>query len=282
MADAFPSAAEDLELLRSSAVTAGIIATGYFRKDVKNWTKDQDSPVSEADIVLDDFLRAALGRARPDYGWLSEESADDPARLTCRRVFVVDPIDGTRGFIRGEDSWCVCIAVVEDGVAIAGVVYAPARDEMFEASIGGGSRLNGERLVRRRPPGRHSPLIPAPGAVHHELQEAGFEYTRGAYYPSLAYRLVQVATGKLDAAVARRGSHDWDVAAAAVILSEAGIGLDDVCSETLRFNKADVRHGALAATAELSIKPVLYPALRRVYGCPPPAEMPADLERQSQ
>jgi myo-inositol-1(or 4)-monophosphatase len=118
--------------------------------------------------------------------------------------------------------------------------------------------------------------------VHHELQGAGFEYTRGAYYPSLAYRLVQVATGKLDAAVARRGSNDWDIAAATVILGEVGILLEDVCGDPLRFNRADVRHGALAATAELSIKPVLYEALRRVYGCPPPAQIPADLERQSQ
>ena len=280
MADAVPTAAEDLELLRSSAVTAGIIAAGYFRKDVKNWTKGFDSPVSEADIVVDRYLRAALETARPGYGWLSEESADNPKRLSAQRIFIVDPIDGTRGFIKGEDSWCVCLAVVEDGVATAGVVYAPVRDEMYEASTGGGARLNGGPLIRRRPPERRAPVIPAPGAVHHELQEAGLDYSRGGYYPSLAYRLVQVATGKLDAAVARRGSHDWDIAAAAIILAEAGIELQDVCRETLRFNKADVRHGALAAFAELSLKPVLHDALRRVYGCPDAAEAPADLERK--
>lgn len=281
MADPTTTAADDLELLRSSAVTAGIIALGYFRRELRTWTKDQGSPVSEADIVLDDFLRAALGRARPDYGWLSEESVDNPERLSRKRVFVVDPIDGTRGFIKGEDSWCVCLAVVEDGVAVAGVVYAPARDEMYEASIDGGSRLNGKPILHRRPPGRHAPLIPAPGAVHHELQEAGLNYTRGPHYPSLAYRLVQVATGTLDAAVARRGAHDWDIAAAAVILEQSGIALIDVCTETLRFNKADVRHGALAAAGEHSLEPVLHEALRRVYGCPPPAEMPADLERRT-
>jgi myo-inositol-1(or 4)-monophosphatase len=279
MADAVPTAAEDLELLRSSAVTAGIIASGYFRKEVKTWTKEFGSPVSEADIVVDKYLRAALETARPDYGWLSEESADNPERLERKRVFVVDPIDGTRGFIKGEDSWCVCIAVVEDGIAVAGVVYAPVRDEMYEASREGGARLNGKPILRRRPPDRHAPLIPAPGAVHHELQEAGLDYTRGPHYPSLAYRLVQVATGKLDAAVARRGSHDWDIAAAAVILDEAGVDFADVCVEGLRFNKADVRHGALAASAELSLKPVLHDALRRVYGCPETTELPAGLER---
>jgi len=281
MAEAFPTAAEDLELLRSSAVTAGIIASGYFRKDVKTWTKGFDSPVSEADIVVDKYLRAALEAARPGYGWLSEESVDEPARLDCKRVFVVDPIDGTRGFIKGVDSWCVCIAVVEDGIAIAGVVYAPVRDEMYEASTGGGARLNGRPILRRRPPDRHAPLIPAPGAVHHELQEAGLDYIRGPHYPSLAYRLVQVATGHLDATVARRGSNDWDIAAAAVILGEAGVDFADVCEEALRFNKADVRHGALAASAELSLKAVLHDALKRVYGCPPATELPADLERKT-
>jgi myo-inositol-1(or 4)-monophosphatase len=114
------TAEEDLQLLRSTAVTAGIIAAGYFRRDLKHWTKEHNSPVSEADIVLDKFLHSALTTARPDYGWLSEETADNPERLTKSRVFVVDPIDGTRGFIRGEDSWTVSLAVVEDGVATAG------------------------------------------------------------------------------------------------------------------------------------------------------------------
>ncbi len=108
------TAAEDLQLLRSAAVTAGIIATGYFRKDLKTWTKEFGSPVSEADIVLDKFLHSALTPARPDYGWLSEGPADTPDRLNQRRCFVVDPIDGTRGFIKGEDSWSVSLAVVED------------------------------------------------------------------------------------------------------------------------------------------------------------------------
>ncbi|MGV3651755.1 MAG: 3'(2'),5'-bisphosphate nucleotidase CysQ [Devosia sp.] len=267
------SHAEDLELLRSSAVAAGIIASGYFRRDLKSWTKDNASPVSEADIVLDQFLFAQLRAARPDYGWLSEETADIPeGRLGFRRVFVVDPIDGTRGFIRGEDSWSVSLAVVEDGVAVAGVVYAPARDEMYEASKGDGARLNGRPLVPQRVPGRTAPLIPAPGAVHQELQAAGLQYARGPAYPSLAYRLVQVATGKLDAAVARRGAQDWDIAGAAIILAEAGIAFSDVCMGALRFNRPEIRHGALAAIGHPWLKAYLHEALIRVYGCPPAAQ----------
>jgi myo-inositol-1(or 4)-monophosphatase len=271
---------DDLELLRSTAVGAGIIASGYFRRSLKTWTKENASPVSEADIVVDRVLNSSLLAARPGYGWLSEESADNRERLDRERVFVVDPIDGTRGFIRGEDSWTVSVAVVEKGVPIAGVVYAPARDELYDACTGGGVRLNGKALQRRTTPGRPA-VIPAPGAVHQELQQAGLDYTRGPYYPSLAYRLVQVATGKLDAVVARRGSQDWDIAGAAVILAEAGIGFEDVCAGVPVFNSPEARHGALAALSDPALKPLVHAALIRVYGCPAATDLPIDLERQT-
>jgi myo-inositol-1(or 4)-monophosphatase len=267
--------AEDLELLRASAVAAGIIASGFFRREVKSWNKENSSPVSEADILVDRYLASALLQARPTYGWLSEETADNPSRLDCERVFVVDPIDGTRGFLRGEDSWTVCLAVVENGVPVAGVVYAPMRDELYEATRDGGARLNGKAIQRRRRPGA-PPIIPAAGAVHQQLQDAGLNYTRGPYYPSLAYRLVQVATGKLDAVASRRGSQDWDIAAATVILDECGAHIADVCSGFPQFNKRDVRHGALAALGDMSLKPLLHAALIEVYGCPADEALTAD------
>src|SRR5690554_6249940 len=263
------SHADDLELLRTAAVAAGIIASNFFRRDVKSWNKENASPVSEADILVDRYLASSLLHARPDYGWLSEETADNPSRLQCERVFIVDPIDGTRGFLRGEDYWTISLAVVENGVPVAGVVYAPARDEMYDAYRGGGARLNGQPLVRTRRAGA-PPLIPAPGAVHQEMQAAGLHYTRGPAYPSLAYRLVQVATGKLDAAVARRGSQDWDIAGAALILAESQIDFADVCVGFPQFNKRDVRHGALAALSDMSLKPLVHAALIKVYGCPSP------------
>lgn len=278
MAETTTTYAADLELLRTAAVTAGIIASSYFRRDLKTWTKENASPVTEADIMIDKFLNSALLAARPSYGWLSEETADNALRLSRARVFVVDPIDGTRGFINGEDSWTVSLAVVEHGIAVAGVVYAPARDEMYEASRGGGARLNGQPLTRHTPPGRGAPLIPAPGAVHQELQATGLEYTRGPYYPSLAYRLTQVATGTLDATVVRRGSQDWDLAGAAAILGECGIGFTDACIGAMRFNKPEIRHGALAAFAQDSLRHVLTGALIKVYGCP---DVQQDAERKT-
>ena len=278
MADASTSYKDDLDLLRTAAVTAGIIASSYFRRDLKTWTKENASPVSEADIVLDKFLNSALTTARPSYGWLSEESADDLSRFSHPRTFVVDPIDGTRGFIRGEDSWTVSLAVVENGTPVAGVVFAPARDEMYEASLGGGARMNGQPISRHTPHDRHAPLIPAPGAVHQELQAAGLEYSRGPYYPSLAYRLTQVATGKLDATVVRRGASDWDIAGAAVILAECGIPFEDACTGAMQLNQQEIRHGALAAFAQVSLREVLCGALIKVYGCPEPQQ---DLERKT-
>lgn len=275
-----PSLSDDLELLRSNAVAAGILALGYFRKPVKTWTKDNASPVTEADVFVDRFLQASLCGARPDYGWLSEESIDDPARLACKRVFIVDPIDGTRAFIRGEDCWSVSLAVVEDGVAVAGVVYAPARDELYAAVSGEGATLNGAPLQRRAHLG-DKPVIPAPGAVHTELLAAGIDYVRGPSLPSLAYRLVQVATGVLDAAVARRGAQDWDIAGSAIILSECGIELDDVCAGRPVFNKRETRHAALAAVVDTQLKAPLCDALRRVYGCPGAQANPDQNVRQS-
>lgn len=271
----------DLELLRSSAVAAGIVAAGYFRRDVRTWTKDNASPVTEADFMVDQMLMQSLCGGRPDYGWLSEEGPDDPARLEAQRVFIVDPIDGTRAFIRGEDCWTISLAVVEDGVPRAAVVYAPARDELYSAARGAGAWLNGKRIVN---PGRspHPPVIPAPGAVHQELQHAGLDYVRGPSYASLAYRLVQTATGKLDAAVARRGAQDWDIAGAAMILEECGVGFEDVCAGKLSFNRPQTRHCALAAWTDPSLKPILGDALRRVYGCPEPSAEAPNVEHHGQ
>ncbi|VAW21150.1 hypothetical protein MNBD_ALPHA12-2074 [hydrothermal vent metagenome] len=260
---------DDIALLTSAAVAAGIMAMGFFRREVKTWTKENSSPVTEADYLVDQFLGQTLLAARPQYGWLSEESPDNKARLDKKRIFVVDPIDGTRGFIRGEDSWTICLGVVENGKAISGVIYAPARDELYQAALGKGAKLNGAPLVRH-PHSTNLPIIPAAGAVEKELAAAGLDFVRGPSLPSLAYRLVQVATGALDGALARRGARDWDISAAAIILAECGIALEDVCAGVPVFNRKNTRHGALAALADPSLKPLVHNALVNVYGCPKP------------
>jgi len=259
---------DDLELIRSAAVSAGIIATGFFRQDVKTWTKGNASPVSEADYAVDRYLKATLCGERPDYGWLSEETADNLDRMNKDRIFVVDPIDGTRGYLQGDDSWTVCITVVEKGKPVAGVVYAPIRDEFYEAVAGGGAYLNGEPIRRRARMGNVGPIMPAPGAVHRELEARGISFVRGPAIRSLALRLVQVATGVLDIAVSRRGAQDWDIASASLILEECGISLEDVCCGKPSFNKQEIRHGAIAAMVEDGLKDDIHEVLRNVYGCP--------------
>src|SRR3954463_3944063 len=129
-------------LLKDTVREAGALALSLFRTKLKNWTKGASSPVSEADIAVNDLLENRLRTATPDYGWLSEESADDQARLAKRLVWIVDPIDGTRGYLAGREDWCVSAALVEDATPVLGAVFAPATDEFFFAARGRGAARN--------------------------------------------------------------------------------------------------------------------------------------------
>src|SRR6185312_12814427 len=125
---------------------AGEIARRFFGGEYKSWNKSRGNPVTEADIEIDSFLRTTLLDARPSYGWLSEETVDDPARLFSKRIFIVDPIDGTYGFLKHRPQFTIVAAVVENERPIAAAIYNPITDEMFEATRGAGSRLNGSPI----------------------------------------------------------------------------------------------------------------------------------------
>ena len=238
----------DLALIRDAAREAGEIAMRYFRNDPDVWMKNGTSPVSAADIAVDGFLRRTLLAARPDYGWLSEETADNLERLHARRTFVVDPIDGTRAFIEGRDVWCVSIAVVEDGLSLAGVLECPAKGELYEAGRSGPALLNGGTIaVAAGTRGGSDLRVAGPKA----MLRAAPSWMRGGpdipYIPSLAYRIAMVARGALDATFVRPDSHDWDLAAADLILRRAGGGLVERDGAPPAYGGADPRHGALAA-----------------------------------
>ncbi len=141
----------ELELLRNAAREAGRIAMRYFGQSPEVWLKDGHSPVSEADFAVDSYLKEALLDARPDYGWISEETTDDRTVAKRRRAFVIDPIDGTRGFINGQSQWCVSVAIVEDGKPIAGVLQCPVVNEVIEAGKGFGASQNGMPIQTRLP-----------------------------------------------------------------------------------------------------------------------------------
>lgn len=236
----------DLALIREAARVGGEIAMRYFKRNPETWLKGGRSPVSEADYAVDHYLREHLTAARPDYGWLSEETTDSPARLSARRTFVVDPIDGTRAFLEGDSTWCVSIAVVEQGQPLVGVLDCAARGETFEAALGRGSFRNAAPIKV----GLHSetPLVSGPKALL-DRASGGWpdNFRRGPYFPSLAYRIAVVASGELDATFVKPNAHDWDIAAADLILREAGGRLVDIHGNGLHYAGADPRHGALVA-----------------------------------
>ena len=249
-----PDAAEDLALLVEAARGAGRIAARYFRDEPEVWDKpDGAGPVTEADLAVDDMLRDRLCAARPGYGWLSEETPDTAARLSADRVFIVDPIDGTKAFIEGSSAFSHSLAVAEAGEVIAAVVYLPIRGKLYAALRGGGATLNDTPVraaARRRLDGAE--IL----ANKHTLGPA--HWPRGvppltrAYRPSLAYRMALVGEGRFDAMVTFRATWEWDVAAGALIVAEAGGTVTDGTGGALRFNgRAPQVAGVMAAGATL-------------------------------
>lgn len=240
----------DLELLTRAAREAGDIARGYFGCRNRVWEKAANDPVSEADLAVDQYLREALLAARPDYGWLSEETEDAPERRDRERIFVVDPIDGTRAFIAGERTWALSLAVVAKGRPEAGVVYLPMKDRLYSAERGRGGRLNGARIaVSSRPGGRGARILAARPALDDHNWPGGPPPVDRHFRPSLAYRLCLVAEGRFDAMLTLRDSWEWDLAAGALIASESGAAVTDRTGHPLVLNKPHpVSQGVLAAT----------------------------------
>ena len=236
----------DLELMVDAAREAGEIALHYFRGDNRVWTKSGNSPVSQADIEVNEYLFGNLLAARPDYGWLSEESEHNDERLDREFVFVVDPIDGTRGFIAGEKQWAICVAVVADGRPVAGVIHCPALDRTFSAAAGEGAWLNGEPIVT--PASATILKITGCKRLNADLAEHfGDAMDIAPFIPSLACRVVMVANGELDGAFARSGAHDWDLAAADLVLSESGGAIVDLSGRPLSYNRAKLGFPPLVA-----------------------------------
>jgi myo-inositol-1(or 4)-monophosphatase len=239
----------DIPLLIETAEAAGKIAMKFFGNANEVWTKQGDSPVSEADYAVDKFLRETLLAARPDYGWLSEETEDSDARLDRETVFVVDPIDGTRGFLAGRKEWCISIGVVTRNRPVAGILECPALGRVFHASVGTGSYLNHKPLSRLSGTSLNS--VTASRRLNALIERRhGSEVTVVPFIPSLAYRIAMVANNEVDAAFARPGAHDWDLAAAEIILSETGGKLTDVDGGVRNYNMPSPMSGSLLASGD--------------------------------
>lgn len=234
-------------LLAEAVAAAGALALTMFRADIKTWNKQNDSPVTEADLAVDRFLKDRLVALDPACGWLSEESADSADRLARRRVWVVDPIDGTRAFMAGEADWAVSAALVEDGRPVAGALFAPVTNELFVAALGAGTTVNGVAVRASERAGLDGAAISGPAFLLDRAVERAALDLRPRVR-SLALRLARVATGELDIALASANSYDWDIAAADIIVHEAGGSLTGYDGAVPKYNRAVPRHGSLVCS----------------------------------
>ncbi len=244
--DTNPSLRSDLKLMKAAAREAGRIACKYFRRKPEVWYKDGKSPVSEADLAVDRFLKNELLSARPDYGWLSEETDRETGDIADEQYFVVDPIDGTRAFLKGLPTWCVSVALVSGGRPVAGVLDCPEKGEIYCAARGFGAKLNGNAMAVTIP--GDSPTIAGPDSMVDALPaEFGKTVNRHPYIPSLAYRIAMVASGSIDATFVRPSAHDWDIAAADLLLEEAGGAIRMANGQPPRYGLAGARQNAMVA-----------------------------------
>ncbi len=229
----------DLDLLEAAAREAGEIARGFWRDDPQVWDKGGDDPVSEADFAVDSHLKQRLMAARPDYGWVSEETVDDPARFKAERVFIVDPIDGTRAFVAGERTWAHSLAVAERGRIIAGCVFLPVREKMYLSEAGQGATLNGELLRASDRSDLDGASVLSPKvSFRPEHWRDGPPPVARHFRPSLAYRMALIGEGRFDAMLTLRPAWEWDIAAGALIAEEAGATVSDRHGKPLLFNSA--------------------------------------------
>ncbi len=248
----------DFDLLQTAAREAGGIALDYFRNGAESWDKRPGDPVSEADIAVNKRLEERLRSARADYGWLSEESVDDEARCLCPLVWVVDPIDGTRAFIKGRPEFSVSVALVEGGRPVLGAVYDPVADEFYAAAAGQGAWLNGKPVtITDCNDIDNAHLLVSRTETQKKIWRQVFNSENLTSISSVALKLARVAAGQADGTVSLWPKSDWDIAAGDLLVCEAGGAMQTVDGKPFAYNRPRPRHRGLVATG-----PSLMPRLR--------------------
>ncbi|HEY0327060.1 MAG TPA: 3'(2'),5'-bisphosphate nucleotidase CysQ [Allosphingosinicella sp.] len=232
---------EDIEEITAEAAR---IALGRCGTDYKRWEKEPGHPVCDIDLMVDNFLREQLIALDPEAGWLSEETADESDRIERKRVWVVDPIDGTRDYLRGRPGWAVSVALVENRAVKYGVLAAPQREEVWTAELGRGAWRNGQRIrcsERRELSGARVPAD--------SLPKVDRDLVMVAKPNSIALRIAMVAAGEADLLATLRWGREWDIAAAILIASEAGASVTGALGQPLTFNSPDAAaFGVLASS----------------------------------
>ena len=242
--------AQDFDLLRETAREAASLALSYRGRPIARERKPDGSIVTEADKAVDSLLAARLKDARPDYGWLSEESLENERRLSARRVWILDPIDGTRDFLHGGDGWTIALCLAEDGRPVLSAVVNPVRGEFYEARAGMGAFLNGVRISASA----HQELAGAriavsPTALAKGTWKQPWPGAIPAGVTASIYRLALVASGHVDAYFALNPKWEWDIAAGALLVSEAGGTVTGKTGAPLTFNSAEAKVPGLVAAA---------------------------------
>ena len=254
---------------RAAAMRAGEIALAHFRPggrtSARLWHKDGGSPVTEADLAADAYLKAELGRLWPQAAWLSEETADTSERLGAALVWIVDPIDGTRAFLEGERDWCVSIALLAHGQPVAGVLEAPALGQVYTAMAGQGALLNGTPMAVSNQEQLSGAHVAGPRPAIEALARLAPGIRPGRKVPSLALRIARIAQGAFDAGLVSSDAHDWDLAAADLILTEAGGTVTTTGGARLIYNAREPVHGPLVASGP-RLHAELAAAARKVEG----------------
>jgi myo-inositol-1(or 4)-monophosphatase len=211
---------------------------------IEVWDKVPGSPVCELDLAIDAFLKRELGALLPAAGWLSEETADAPGRLADGSIWLVDPIDGTRDYVRGRRGWAVSVALIHAGQPVIGMLSAPARDEFWQAEAGRGSWRNGARLSASRRAALAGARVPATTIPPEDADLVMVDQPN-----SIALRMAMVAAGEADLVATLRWGFEWDIGAAALIAREAGAAVTDAFGQPLHYNKPDPRAFGVLATA---------------------------------
>lgn len=254
-ADVASDLKDDAAVLCSSLREAGALGLDLMQKGVRNWNKADGSVVTEADIAINDLLQQRLHVSRPHYGWLSEESPDDLRRLQCDKLWIVDPIDGTRSFVNKHDGWCVGAALVQNGRPIISALYRPMIDEFYFAARGFGAWRNAQRMAPRDAAHLQGARLLGTGRA---VKILGADVI-GENVPQipLLLRLAYVASGQTDIAISIGKKNDWDLAAGDLLMAESGAVLTSIASTQMIYNRTESWQNGMVAAGPLRHEAVM-------------------------